>query len=81
MSNELMKHRLSHITISGEEIINKSNDNELGAFVRNRYWSTFNLREPDMICSLCGNPTSEVEYDYLSGTDHISCILNSELKK
>jgi len=26
-------------------------------------------------CSICGKRTHEVEYDYLSGTDHLSCVL------
>ena len=33
------------------------------------------------ICSFCGKDTSKVEYDYLSGYDHLSCVLqqSSEL--
>jgi hypothetical protein len=31
-------------------------------------------------CQYCGKDTSEVEYDYLSGTDHLSCTLESEFK-
>jgi hypothetical protein len=31
-------------------------------------------------CQYCGKDTSEVEYDYLSGTDHLSCALESEFK-
>ena len=31
-------------------------------------------------CQYCGKDTSEVEYDYLSGTDHLSCALQSEFK-
>ena len=29
-------------------------------------------------CQYCGKDTSEVEYDYLSGTDHLSCALQQE---
>jgi hypothetical protein len=29
-------------------------------------------------CQFCGKDTSEVEYDYLSGTDHLSCALQQE---
>lgn len=29
-------------------------------------------------CQYCGKDTSEVEYDYLSGTDHLSCALKQE---
>ena len=32
-------------------------------------------------CQFCGKDTIEVEYDYLSGTDHLSCALESEFKK
>jgi hypothetical protein len=31
-------------------------------------------------CQYCGNDTSNVEYDYLSGYDHLSCALNAEFK-
>lgn len=31
-------------------------------------------------CQFCGKDTSEVEYDYLSGTDHLSCALQSEFQ-
>lgn len=31
-------------------------------------------------CQFCGNDTSQVEYDYLSGTDHLSCVLQFEHK-
>jgi hypothetical protein len=31
-------------------------------------------------CQYCGKDTSEIEYDYLSGTDHLSCALESEFK-
>ena len=36
--------------------------------------------ETSYICQFCGKDTSEVEYDYLSGTDHLSCALQSEFK-
>ena len=31
-------------------------------------------------CSVCGGDTSEVEYDYLVGYDHLSCVLKEEEK-
>jgi len=31
-------------------------------------------------CQYCSKDTSEIEYDYLSGTDHLSCTLESEFK-
>jgi hypothetical protein len=36
--------------------------------------------ETPYTCQYCGKDTSEVEYDYLSGTDHLSCALESEFK-
>jgi hypothetical protein len=76
---EIMMHRTQLITVTGEEIIDTPNDSELGAKVRQKYWSYFNV-QPNMKCSLCGQDTSDVDYDYLSGYDHISCILSSEMK-
>ena len=29
-------------------------------------------------CGICGKHTHEVEYDYLSGTDHLKCVLEKE---
>ena len=31
-------------------------------------------------CQFCGKDTSNVEYDYLNGYDHLSCALNAEIK-
>ena len=31
-------------------------------------------------CSICGKDTSEVEYDYLVGYDHLGCVLNGDPK-
>ena len=30
------------------------------------------------ICKYCGKDTSEVDYDYLHGQDHLSCALEAE---
>jgi hypothetical protein len=32
-------------------------------------------------CQFCGKDTSNVEYDYLNGYDHLSCALEVENKK
>ena len=32
------------------------------------------------ICKYCGKDTSEVDYDYLHGHDHLSCALEAENK-
>jgi hypothetical protein len=37
--------------------------------------------ENKFICQYCGKDTSEVEYDYLSGVDHLGCALENEMKK
>ena len=29
-------------------------------------------------CDICGDSTKEVDYDYLSNTDHLSCVLKQE---
>ncbi len=75
-----MMRRRQLVTISAEEIYDTPNDAELGAMIRQKYYSQFNVESPNMTCSLCGQDTSNVEYDYLAGTDHISCILSSEMK-
>ena len=31
-------------------------------------------------CSICGEDTSEVEYDYLVGYDHLACVLGGDPK-
>ena len=31
------------------------------------------------ICQFCGKDTSNIEYDYLSGYDHLSCALEQEI--
>ena len=33
------------------------------------------------ICKYCGKDTSEVDYDYLNGYDHLSCTLEQEQKQ
>lgn len=36
--------------------------------------------ENEFVCHHCGQDTSEVEYDYLVGTDHLGCVLKAESK-
>ena len=77
-----MKLRTSLVTISAEDILNTPNDALLGAKIRQMYWDVYGeTKKSSMVCSLCGGDTSNIDYDYLSGTDHISCILSTELKK
>jgi hypothetical protein len=60
------------------------NNYELGERVRQFYYSEYGNNEPkaetQWTCQFCGEDTSRVDYDYLSGTDHISCILATEMK-
>ena len=32
-------------------------------------------------CSICGGDTSEIDYDYLVGYDHLGCVLDEESSK
>jgi len=78
---KVMKNRTTLITISAEDILNTPNDFELGQKVRNAYWSIYGDKDApeqnDWVCKICGKDTSEIEYDYLVGTNHLDC----ELKK
>jgi hypothetical protein len=71
-----------HITIPKDWINMYPNNFELGSKVRNHYWNEYESKEPPMenkwICSICGQDTSNVDYDYLFGTNHISCELNKK---
>lgn len=78
--DETMKRRRTLITISAEDVMNTPNDMELGEKVRKICWEILNpsKSENKWICSICGQDTSNVDYDYLFGTDHISCSLGKE---
>ena len=79
-----MRNRTTLITVSAEDILGTPNDMELGAKVRQKYWELYGEQsstENQWICSLCGGDTSKVDYDYLTGTDHISCVLDKEMKQ
>ena len=39
-TEEIMKRRTTLITVSEEDILNTSNDADLGALVRKRYWES-----------------------------------------
>ena len=73
----VMKNRTTLITISAEDILDTPNDQELGAKVRQKYWElTKEIKiENQWVCKICGKDTSEVEYDYLVGTNHLGCEL------
>lgn len=79
---ETMKKRRTLVTISVEDIMNTPNDSQLGEKVRKMCWEIYNknteTEKNSWVCSICGQDTSNVDYDYLFGTDHISCSLNKE---
>lgn len=78
-----MKNRTTLLTISAEDILGTPNDMQLGAKVRQQYWDTYGKpeKEPNpWVCGLCGKDTSNVDYDYLMGVDHIECHLKEEMK-
>jgi hypothetical protein len=69
------------ITIPRHFVEMYPNDFELGEAIRRYYWSEYKKDEikpvNQYVCQYCGGDTSEVEYDYLSGTDHLSCALKT----
>lgn len=77
-----MKNRTTLITISAEDILNTPNDFELGQKVRNAYWSIYGDKDApeqsDWVCEFCGHDTSNVDYDYLVGSNHLSCALENQ---
>jgi hypothetical protein len=52
---------------SNEEVVQTLN--RLGDIVKQRKYARI------WSCRYCGKDTSNVEYDYLSGTDHLGCVL------
>jgi rubrerythrin len=80
--SNVMKLRTTLITISAEDIVNTPNDFELGEKVRRKYWETTNTNTNNMwVCNICGKDTSDIEYDYLIGTNHLECCLKRESGK
>lgn len=63
----IMKNRTTLITISAEDILNTPNDFDLGAKVRSIYWSQNNQN------------TSNINYDYLDGTDDLNCNMKTNI--
>ena len=76
---ERMAARRQLFTVSAEDVLMTPNDAELGAKVRQAYWSIYGDAEVPVenqwICSVCGKDTSEVDIDYLVNTDHLECVL------
>lgn len=73
------------ITFPKEWVKRYSNNYELGEKVRQHYWREYEDMEPPIenqwVCKICGKDTSEIEYDYLIGTNHLECMLKKEINK
>ena len=41
-------------------------------------WFKIKFKDNDWVCQYCCKSTKDVEYDYLSGTDHLQCALKHE---
>jgi hypothetical protein len=78
-----MKNRTTLITVSAEDILSTPNDMELGAKVRQAYWSIYGDQEApeenSWICKYCGKDTSNIDYDYLDGSNHLDCVLKANI--
>lgn len=61
------------------------NNYQLGEKVRQHYWREYEDKEPPIenqwVCKICGKDTSDIEYDYLVGTNHLECVLKKETNK
>lgn len=91
-----------NINLTEKEILETSNDYELGALARQKYWQErrnqdgppsddehifLNIGNDGLVksigkpwvCSICGEKTDKVDYDYLVGWDHLSCKLKTEI--
>ena len=51
---------------------------ELPEFEENTSDKAKRLYMEHWTCSICGKHTHEVDYDYLSNTDHLGCVLEKE---
>lgn len=56
----------------------KSNQDEHMIIVSNDSGEVMDIKDLMFKCSICGKDTGDVEYDYLVGTDHLSCVLTKE---
>tara|TARA_R100000008_G_scaffold24338_1_gene13146 strand:- start:917 stop:1273 length:357 start_codon:yes stop_codon:yes gene_type:complete len=70
---ELQKinHDIGEFLIKFDEILNDEPEMKIGDKNYKDFWT----------CSFCGKHTYEVDYDYLSGTDHLDCVLEQEKKE
>lgn len=77
-----MSNEREMIVIPKSLIKDTPNDIELGTKVREYYYANYEDQSgtPNQwVCSYCGRDTSDIEYDYLQGTDHLECIMKTNL--
>ena len=70
------------IVIPKSLIKDNPNDSILGSKVRSYYYNNYEEKtetQNTWVCSYCGRDTSDIDYDYLQGTDHLECILKTNL--
>ena len=68
-------------TIDERTILDTPNDSELGAKVRERYYETRPETKPiksQFVCSICGEDTTNIDIEYLVGTNHLGCMLDND---
>jgi hypothetical protein len=64
-------------------MINKSSSDFMYNWIREKSGKKTNMETKQMsmwTCQFCGQDTSNVEYDYLNGYDHLSCALEADNK-
>ena len=78
----IYKRKLGH---SKKELINR---NRFKMETRYDMGGSYEVKERDLTptmsewyCSYCGDHTYEVDSDYLSGVDHLSCVIRNEREK
>jgi len=63
---------------------NKPDPDFMYNWIREKSGKTTNMENKQITmwtCQYCGKDTSNVDYDYLNGYDHLSCALEAENKK
>ena len=71
--NELQKinHDIGSFLIKYDEVLNNKPEMKIGDKNYKEYWT----------CDVCKKPTHKIEYENLSGTDHLSCVLREEMEE
>ena len=71
--NELtsLKNNINEVLINYDEVLNNKPEMKIGDKNYKEYWT----------CDVCKKPTHKIEYENLSGTDHLSCVLRKEMEE